>query len=282
MSLLRHPVEPSDFHRGYDDSLVNDACNTLYGIGDRALVLDAFVDRFARVLKRVDDGDTGTTNTVLVDFVTQIDGAARAAIMAKQFEVCRGQYFESIASAQANMFSQAGLRYQYSTDKAGDTIAEKRAESGSALSAQRWDLLSCGVKSAALYIEIKGTKLVETEVRPTALWIIHAESITDDGKGRATDTMDIDEASLVIMQLQGEKYAAWWGPSAKYPVGRHCVFTAKKFSDVPPPESKDKSEYTTAGGYQEGPVGADELANPLTLWGGYSKSDPPVYPFSIL
>ena len=282
MTLLRHPVKPEDFHRGYDDSLVNDACNTLYGIGDRGLVLDAFVERFARVLKRVKDGDTGSTNAVLVDFVTQIDGAARAAIMAKQFEVARLQCFEGIASAQANMFSESGLRYEYDNEKAGDTIAAKRAQSGAALSSQRWDLLSCGVKSSALYIEVKGTKLIETEVRPPALWIIHAESITEGGKERATDTMDIDEASVVIMQLQGEKFAAWWGPSEDYPNGRHCVFTAKKFSDVPEPEDKNGREFTIQGEYSEMPVGVEMLANPLTLWAIKGKTDPPVYPFSIL
>ena len=283
MTLLRHPVNPADYKRGYDDQTINDACNTLYGTGDRALVLSAMVDRFARVLKRVEDGDTGTVNNVLVNFTTQIDGPARAAILAGQFEVARPQWYENIVGAQANLFSESGLRYEYDNDKAGDTIAAVRLASGTALASQRWDTVACGVGSCPLFIEAVGSKITEREVRPTALWVIFADAITEDGKERATDPMNIDEASVVIMELTGaEQYAAWFGPSELYPVGRHVMFTAKKFSDIPPPDSKDGREYTTSGEYKSGYVGADELANPLTLWGDYSKSAPPVYPFSIL
>ena len=283
MTLLRHPVKPEDFHRGYDDSLVNDACNTLYGIGDRALVLDAMVERFARVLNRVKDGDTGTTNTVLANFVRDTDGAAQAAIMAGQFEVARTQWYENIVTESSNLFGQSSNGFEYSIPTASEVIEPIREASGSALSAQRWDMVSNGVKSCPLYIEMKGTRLVETEVRPNALWIIFADSITENGKNRATDTMGLDEASCVIMQLAGhDQYAAWWGPSEDYPNGRHCVFTAKKFSDVPEPEDKDGREFTIQGEYSEMTVGVEMLANPLTLWSIDSDVAPPVYPFSIL
>ena len=282
MTLLRHPVKPEDFHRGYDDQAINDACNTLYGIGDLQLVEDAMVSRFARTIERTKDEDTGTVTTKMAGFSAKWDLAAKAAIQAGQYEICRLDLFGNITGATATLFSEPGQKYEYSNENAGKLITAKRIDAGTTLSDLRWDTVAVGVGSCALYLEVKGDKLTETEVRPTALWVIFAESILDDEHDRSTDGMNIDEASLVIMQLAGEKYAAWWGPSKAYPVGRHCVYSAKKFSDIPKPEAKDGREYTISGEYKEGVVGSDELANPLSLWGGYSKTNPPVYPFSIL
>jgi len=286
-TLLRHPVDPEKYERGYDDQAINDACNTLYGIGDRTLVEDAMVARFAQVIKRIKDGDTGSTITTIErpggGFESQVDYAAQAAIRNGQFEICRLQLFDNIVGATATLFSE-GAKYEYSNDSAGDIIAAKREDSGTVLSDLRWDTIACGVGSCVLYLESKGDRIVETEVRPTSMWVIFATSISDDDGDRATDTGNIDEASCVIMQLAGaERYAAWWGPTEAWPLGRHVIYTAKKFSDVPRPEAPGGSEYTTSGEYRTGSVPVDELANPLSLWGSYSKADDtPVYPFSIL
>ena len=282
MTLLRHPVKPEDYKRGYDDQSINDACNTLYGIGDRTLVEDAMVTRFAYVLEREKDGDTGSETTKLTGFNSVVDSAARAAIRNGQFEIIRRKLFDNIVGAQATLFP--GSSYIYDNEAAGKLITDVRDRSSSGLSALRWDTVACGVGSCVLYLEVKGNVLQETEVRPTAIWVIFADAITDGASDRATNTMDIDEASCVVMQLAGvDRYAAWFGPSVEYPVGRHVTYTAKKFSDIPNVEDPEGNEYTTSGEYRTGYVAKDEVANPLSLWGGYSKTDStPVYPFSIL
>lgn len=283
MTLLRHPVEPADYKRGYDDGLINAACNTLYGQGDRQLILDAMVARFARVLKRVKDGDSGSISTSLVSFTTQIDDTARAAILMGQFEISQTGYFRNIVGAQSSLFSGSGNRYEYSHEKASEVVSGIRTASGTALAAQRWDTVSNAVGSCPLYLEAKGGKIIEREVRPSGLWIIFADAIAEGDRERATDDMDIDEASVVIMQLSGtDRFAAWWGPSVKYPNGRHCVYTAKKFSDVPEPEDDTGREFTIQGVYSDTTVGSEMLANPLTLWAIEDKTSPVVYPFSIL
>ena len=239
------------------------------------------------MLERVKDGDKGTTTVTVKrvsdNFNSVVDTATKAAIRDGQFEFCRLQLYDNIVGATATLFTEEGVKYEYDNEKAGEYITEKRQETQVMLSDMRWDTIACGVKSCYMYLEVKGDRLVETEVRPTSIWVIFADSITDNGKPRATDTNNIDEASLVIMQLAGEdQFAAWWGPSEMYPTGRHCTYTAKKFSDVPNPEDKGSSEYTIQGEYSDTIYDPMMLANPLTLWGVKGGSNPPVYPFSIL
>jgi len=282
-TLTRHPVTPEDYRRGYDDKAVNDACDTLYGVGDRLRVEDAMVARFARVLERVKDGDSGGETTRLVGFKSIIDAATKAAIQDGQFEICRTQTFDSICGATATLFP--GSRWEYDNDTAGEIIADTRSMSGANMATLRWDTIAVGVRSCVLYLEAKGDVITETEVRPTAIWVIHAPTITaDDGKERATNTMVFDEASLVVMALNGpDQYAAWWGPSELYPTGRHCIFTAKKFSDIPTPNDKSGVEFTIEGEYNNSVTLTNEmLANPLSLWAIKGNASPPVYPFAVL
>jgi len=285
--LIRHAAPYEDYVRPGDDDLLNDAIDTLYGVGDLKLVENAMIDRFAKVLVKETNADTGVTTTSLLSgsISVKTDFATKAAIQAGQFEISRLKWFERVASATATLFSEPGLRYEYDDDKTAQDIAEIRSEGGANLSAQRWDSMACAVQSSALYLRVNGGELRETEVRPTSLWIVFADMITDGDTDRPTNKMNIDEASVVVMALSGsEKYSAWFGPSTEYPNGRHCTYESKKWNDIPlPGVSKAAREYTIDGGYKTTGFGLDQIANPLSLWAMKSK-DPsvPVYPFTIL
>ena len=285
--LIRHAADYEGYVRPGDDGLLNDAINTLYGIGDLALVEQAMIDRYAKYLVRESNSDTGVVTTSLLSGKIQVktDSATKAAIQAGQYEFNRIEWFNSVAGATATLFSEPGLRYEYDDTTAEKNIPEIRSDSGAHLSAQRWDTVACGVKSCALYLTVRGSQLIETEVRPTSLWIVFADMITDGDRDRSTNKQNIDEASVIVMALSGsEHYAAWFGPCAEYPNGRHCTYEAKKWNDIPlPGVNKSTREYTTDGEYKTTGFGLDQLANPLTLWSAKQGSHSlPVYPFAIL
>jgi len=285
--LIRHDADYEGYTRPGNDSLLNDAIDTLYGVGDLKLVETAMVDRYAKYLVRESNADTGVVTTSLLSGSIQVktDSATQAAIMAGQYEFNRIEWFNSVAGATATLFSEPGLRYEYDDTTAEENIPEIREDSGAHLSAQRWDTVACGIKSCALYLTVRGGQLIETEVRPTSLWIVFADMITDGDSERSTNTQNIDEASVIVMALSGsEKYAAWFGPSHEYPNGRHCTYESKKWNDIPRPgTSKATREYTTDGEYKTTGFGLDQLANPLTLWSVKQGSHSlPVYPFAIL
>jgi hypothetical protein len=284
---FRQDIEDlTKFRRTYDGKLteLQDARDTLYLVGDRKLIVDKMISRYARELQKSKDSETGKESYSIVPVV---DRSAQAAILYGQYEIVRSMLFNSIVRALATLFSESGLQYTYSIgDKEESDVdltagmTKLRQYSGGHISTQRWDALSVGLGSSLLYISVNGDKLLEREVSPTAVWVVFGSHIEQDNKVRPVDETDMDDASVVVMMLASgsigvdkNKYAAWIGPSRTYPLGRMVTYEAQNWHEIPDIGDEGSHDYVTSGG---------DIANPLSAW-AQDRNDwtIPTYPFSV-
>jgi hypothetical protein len=283
--LLRHPVDLSAHNRGMDETEVNKvnaARDTLYRMNDHSYVMQAMVSRYAREVVRVKNEKSGTISYRNEPVETRINKARESAIRAGYYEIIRTALYNSIVTNTATLFSEPSQRYEWDTDGVGEVVTDLREQSNASLACQRWDSLAVGVNSAPLYLSVAGNILIQTEVNPTSFWVVHAQRITDQtiGRDRATNTMDLDEASVVVMQLQGKTgnknhYAAWFGPSQEYQYGRYVQYKSSTWHEIPEPDERDENiiDYRNE---------RNELAAPLAWWAEQEKDySIPVYPFAI-
>lgn len=292
--IKRLPVDMSAYTRSYELQIadIKAAHETLLGINDRRRVLKKFIERYAYVLERIKTASGSEENI----FRRVKDAATEAAFLSGQHEVIRTMFFESCVRAQSTLFSESSY-YTYninegdSDEKLENDMTELR-DSGCNIAQQRWDAMSCALQSSLLYIFVSGDKLKYKEVSPAAAWVVMGDSVIDSDGIRPTDETDIDEAYAVVMCLDGaqaadgvNKFAAWLGPSDRYPTGRHCVYEARNWHDLPLGFSDDPAfnrEYTVAGEYVSGYVSDEQCANPLSLWASKQRRyDMPTYPFAV-
>ena len=284
--LERHRIDDlSKTPRNIDDALISDVIATLYRTADTTLVRDAMIERYAKTIRQTTDDNTGATTTTL-ERVELYDQGVRQAILAGQQEITRCYAFDTIARHSANLFGAAGSRYEYDIDGVGETMEEVREDGNALLGAQRWDALACACGSSILNMSVSGGVLHEQEVPVNSYWFAHAPMITEaDGTERVTNVTNLDEASVVAMstgraaKTGSHWFAAWFGPSEDYPLGRHVMYEARQWYEIP--DVGEALEHTIYG-FTEG-ASIDEISNPLSQWAEEMHDyTAPVYPFSIL
>jgi hypothetical protein len=104
------------------------------------------------------------------------------------------------------------------------------------------------------------------------MWIIYNDSILQDDEERPTNKLDLEDAVCVIVQLDKDKFAAYYGRSNVYPNGRFVTYSGDSWERVPSHDSVTEGDN----------LGDDEtFANPLTEWqdknGDYSTPEYPVF-----
>lgn len=286
---IRHAVpDLSKCTTGVDSQKVSQIAKTLTGECDLDLVRDKMIERYAQVIVPMKDQQTGVTVTEVyrANSMVKMDVAAQLAILAGQQEIVRMYLFNSIVRQRATLFSEPSQRYEYEDEATGETIGEIREDGGCNLAAQRWDSYADGCGSCVLYISDAGGVINYSEIPPSRFWYGFAETILDGGMDRPTNTSDIDEASVVCIELapNGEKrkFAAWFGPCDTWPDGRHVVYTGQNWHDVPDVGAESAYEYSaSANGFIKG---AYDVANPLTLIARSqgAEGSTPVYPLVVL
>ncbi|MCP4674261.1 MAG: hypothetical protein GY854_01840 [Deltaproteobacteria bacterium] len=286
--LIRQPVgDLNQLSFDRDDAAIANTISALWKQNDTELIKAAMLDRYAQEIKTETDETTGATIATLDGGVElKTNEAMSKAINAGQFEITRMYLINGINRERATLFTEPDLSYTYDPETVEPIITEVREDSGAELGAIRWDSLADGIGSSILYFSVSGSKLLEDVVTPNQFWYAFADEIEENGEKRATNGGSLDEASLVVMQLAStsskNRFAAWYGPSVDYPLGRHVIYeTSSSWYDIPD-RSDGGLEYTIAGDYSEHAT-EDEVANPLSLAAMKGKSyGGPVYPFSIL
>ncbi len=290
--LRQHVANPEQYRDGIDRGAVAEVVQTLHRTNDIGLVRDAMINRYAKTIHKSTDQNTGATTSKLVTGrVEAMDQGMMQAILAGQFEITRQYTMDMIVRKSATLFSEDGLRYEYDTDGVDETMLELRTDSGANISVQRWDSLACGTGSSLLYLSVMNGVLQESEVPLCSFWYAFGNTVTEaDGNVRPPNTDNIDEASVVVMELGAAgndgkgRFAAWYGPSSLYDMGRHCVYEANAWYEIPDVGDHGSGvlDYTLSGNMETG-AGMDEIANPLTAWADQSSDwGVPVYPFVIL
>ncbi len=286
--LLRDPIKDISQHdHQFSDAVISDALRMLFRDGDLAIVQDAIIDRFAYGVKEVSNPVSGTATQEL-DTQKVLNKAVELAIINGQQEILTLSTFPMLVSEMATLFTEQGLSYSYDDETTGEEMIALREESGSDLALPRWDTLACATGSACLYCSVENGQLVEEEVPVNAIYIAFADEITEDGGSRRpTNMTNIDEASLVVMQMattssDTKRFGAWYGPCEAYPDGRNVVYMANAWYEIPDVGDDTALDYTTSGEFKAG-AGAEEIANPLSLHASKENDySLPTYPFAIL
>ena len=250
-------------------------------------VTNAMIARFAKYMTKKEDAVTGaSTSDVISGYEFKHHGAVAAAIGGGFQEILTMNMFPYILDWH-RLFGVDGESYTYSDDSA-EEIPIWRSETGADLEAEKWDMLSKAVGSSVLYLSVDhDTRLVEKSVPITSFFCAFGSHLTDEsGNMSPVNKNEIDHASVVAMRLdEGEgskqKYAAWFGPSSEYETGRHVIYEASQWSEIPPVGDKDATDYLKSGTMGRA-TSAEDVANPLTLHNETVTGEiAPVYPFTI-
>jgi hypothetical protein len=263
--------------------------------GERDAVQMLYGTRYARQIHKDKDGTTWESKRI---------DAAQAAIDAGLLEVVVLGVGIKIVRFGANLTRDIEFAYseeaaeqdENGKDVESEALAQFRADIEAARETAgflqrlgRVDSLSMWCESAGCLVQSSGAKMDYQSVSTDKMWIAFADTINDNGVDRAVNTMDIEEASVVVVQLgmvqgadggvqithdedtgtpgvksdqsgvsQGTqfKFVAFYPRSDKpgYEDGRIVRYTASNWYDIPEIGHKDAIEAGDNG----------EVLNPFT------------------
>jgi hypothetical protein len=240
----------------------------------RPHVLQAIADRFAVELVKGEDPSGAATS-----YRVRSKSAAKAAIEGGMFEAASTHLYPRVNRERATLFAY-GEEYEYSPAGIADDIEAAREEAGRKLVMQRLDWIACGTGSAALLVQILGSKYDYQAIARDKIWIVFSDEITETTERgervRPTNTTNIEEATAIVIAMSGtdengrQKFVAIFGRSAECENGRMVTYYADSWELVPQVGAKDASDYLLDDG---------SIANPLTYWRN-KQNDPtlPEYP----
>ncbi len=216
--------------------LVSEMIETLDGRG-RPYILEKMAARYAQEIQLGTHPLSGEANQ---RFSVRTNEAKRKAIQAGLLEVSSLYLYQRIVRERATLWTE-GQIYTYgdAADGFADDLQEARAEAGDSLAMARVDSLSVGCGSAAVLIQVLGSRLNYQPIRRDSIWVAFAPSITDDEIERPVDTLRLDDATCVVVRLGASddgdtsRFAAWFGRSEVYPNGRFVQYATDDWSDIP-------------------------------------------------
>ncbi len=285
--LRTHIEDLSSIRREVNDSKVAKINRFLWRKNDARVIQEAMVQRYAQYLKTEEDTEEGTIETSLASSAQlgQHKGVALALLNGQQESIALG-LFPYLVSWHG-LFGEAGEGYLYDNDNAS-VIPDLRAEGGGGQAAQRWDDYAKAAGCSILYLSVDSQyRLVESAVPINSFYWGFAETYERDGARQQVERDNLDHATVVSMRLEDSldgdpRWATWYGPSNKYPSGRHCIYSDRLWSSVPDVGSTGCLDYVRGGQMIEGAT-VDEIANPLSLWAEVQKDySIPTYPFTPL
>jgi hypothetical protein len=248
----------------------------------RKYVEEKMAARYAVYMKKTETSQ-GTEKTILA----RSDEAKKAAIQFGLMEVAGLYTYKHIVRETASLIS-LGSEYEYT----GEGSPESRSEYGGELqdarelgkrdlAMSRVDSLSVATGSSCALVQILGNKLNYQAIPRHKIWIIFADEIEEGGEMRPVDDLQIEEATVIIVQLSAPpkdgkfKYVAYYGRSDENTQGRMVTYWANSWHDVPDKTDAgdDASDFEHDG----------KIANPMTVWQDQSGSDivTPEYPIVI-
>lgn len=143
-------------------------------------------------------------------------------------------------------------------------LQQMREEGGWQRTMVRADRVGVGLGSCLARVMWRGGRLAYEAVPPQCVRVGYGMELADGDERRATDTGDIEDASVVVVRRQRlsdeqgdqrSQYIAWFGRSELLPAGRCVEYLARNWYEIPEPGMGDIIyEHTVA----------EQIANPLT------------------
>jgi hypothetical protein len=201
--------------------------------------------------------------------------APQAAIENNLFEIVGTEYYQKIVRYTGSLAQDTEYVYTTGETEDGDLdrdeeftgeITEARVDGGFQQKLSRLDELSVGSGSSVMMVQILGSKLDYQPIPVNQIWVAYNGSITENDVERPANSLDIEEASVVVIMLEAgdrNKYVAFFPRSDKYPQGRQVTYFSRTWHNIPPEgEDPEATEATDNSG---------AIANPLTVLQDRSK-----------
>jgi len=213
--------------------------------------------------------------------------AARAAVKAKLFEVTTTDIMQKIVRYVGSLAQDT--EYQFVNDN-GDEVEDFAADikaarkaAGFLLKLGRVEEMAVPCGCVGVLIQQLGTTLDYQPIPSNKLWVVHGGSIIDESLGRdnelrPTNRLDLEEASVVVVELgcKGDnrfEFVAYFPRSTDWPNGRQVKYISSEWHMVPDVDAQ-------GDGHVEHYNNAGEIDNPLTtlqeVSGDYSIPEIPI------
>lgn len=217
--------------------IMNDAAQYLDGDTHRMLT-EMMARRYCTRIVKAESGDDevledGTSSVYYADPIL----AAEAAVRSGQFEIVDSGIFPKLVHENATLSNNTAFEFVdedgNAVEEFANDIAEARDAAGFRLRLSRLDELSVATGSAAMMVQVLGGVYDYQPILCTAVRVLFDKQITDGELTRPVNTLTIDDASAVIIQLSSDTYVAHFGRSAEYPQGRMVKYQSNNWKDIP-------------------------------------------------
>jgi hypothetical protein len=192
--------------------------------------------RYCATIRRGDSTGADTDDEIEL-YYADPNIAAEAAVRAGMFEIIDTGVFTKINTEMASLapssvFSFVTESGEEATDFAAEIEAARQiGQFNSRL--LRAEQIACACGCSAMLIQIIGGRLNYQPIVPTSIRFLFAPTIVEDDEERPADSMLIDDAVAVIIQMESEKFCALFGRSEEYPNGRQVVYRTTQWQDIP-------------------------------------------------
>lgn len=238
---------------------------------DRYQTLEAMCERYAVEVKKEMNGK-GEIETYVAKTVT----AKKAAIKNNLYEVVNLGLTRKISSLVASLVDTSKWTYTKDGKPADDdaeSITEEREEGSFDLRLSRVDELSVLTGCSAMLTQVLGGKYNYQPIPLDRVWVVFGETVQQDEDERPVDTLNLEDAQVVIIQLAEEEFVAYFGRSDVYEQGRCVKYESENWAAIPDVNDDTADDYRDDSG---------EVANPLTMWqDDQSDWSTPEYPIII-
>ncbi len=190
-----------------------------------------------------------------------------------------------VVNALASLFTETGKGFSLTHETIDDleeveeVLQRYREEGGLAAQLVKCDRRSIQVGSSGILVSWSNDGLSYQVISPSELRAYFSETIDENGKIRAVDTADLEDATCITIRLSQVDAVTWnylaiFGRSEEYPKGRWVYYEAAS-GDTEIPEVGDKGamDHEMDG----------EVANPLSYYAADNPDDNlPEYPIMII
>ena len=246
---------------------------------DRKQIREAIMRRYGTRLKLVKDAATG------IDYKLYEKEGFGNRLDAGHIETVSVGFGHKVASAIATLFSEETQNFELvgpggsDAEAASELLDDMRGGGLFVDSMVQADQDSIWVGCMPIFIEFVDDTLQYRPMDPGRIQVLFEPSIESNGMVRATNRLEIEDASCVVIQTgmvddQVKSYVAIFGRSYDLPNGRYVVFNSSgDGTDIPKPGSDDTWDWMVGG----------EIANPLSWYANeHPDEDIPEYPIAII
>jgi hypothetical protein len=259
--LTRIFLDRQELDTSYQILLYDDICRYFAreDNAEHAQIQDGILARYGKGVKATTDPLSGKT------FESYTKGDFKEALENGQVEKLAMGFGRKIADARGNLFSEPQNRFILSHETADiedidKKLGEHRRKGHFKNALVGADIRSNQIGSAAILVRWLGGHLDYQIVLPQHIRAFFADTIMDNGISRSTESMEIEDASVIVIKLatltaQLNRYLAIVGRSDQDPWGRYVIFRSRVGNYVPFPGAGEiETEYEISG----------KRANPLS------------------